>query len=112
MTNTETDIKVLKRAKNLIKKGWTQDAYARNVDGTKVEPTDPDAVKFCMRGALYRACRDFDSEISMSRTYDYLHKIHYKDDKSLSLVDINDGAKTKKEVIDVFDKLIEYVEKW
>ncbi len=44
---------VLRRAADLVDKGWTQDALARLADGTRTSFRDPDAASFCIIGAVY-----------------------------------------------------------
>jgi len=46
---------VLDRALELLRKGWTQDAYARDGEGRKVEVYNRDAKSFSARGAILRA---------------------------------------------------------
>ena len=38
---------------DLIEKGWSREAYARDKFGDPVHISDPDACKFCVAGALY-----------------------------------------------------------
>lgn len=42
----------LKKARALIAKGWTQDAYARRRDHHKTDPCSPAACYWCASGAL------------------------------------------------------------
>jgi hypothetical protein len=45
-------------AMELIEKGWTQRAFARDRDGRKVLASDPRACKWCIGGAIYLAYPD------------------------------------------------------
>lgn len=51
----KTTSEILRAAADLIDKGWTQGAYARNATGASVGPHDTDAVCFCALGAISRA---------------------------------------------------------
>lgn len=51
---TET-IRVLREARELIARGWTQEVSARDANGTPVAPTDDTATCWCTIGALMRA---------------------------------------------------------
>ena len=50
-------VRILKEARALIsdEKNWTQDSFARNSAGEKVEPANERAVCFCAIGALAKA---------------------------------------------------------
>ena len=48
-------IRILRRARNLMRKGWTKDAYARNAKGRGVNFKAKTATHFCATGALRRA---------------------------------------------------------
>ena len=50
--------KVLVRAAELVAMGWTQKVGARNELGQKVVATDPQAVSWCLNGAINRALLD------------------------------------------------------
>lgn len=39
----------------LIRRGWTQYAYARNAEGVNVDEDAPSACAWCIRGALWKA---------------------------------------------------------
>lgn len=40
------------------KSKWTKRAYARNAKGEKIESWNPDAVCFCLKGAINRCYQD------------------------------------------------------
>lgn len=50
--------KVLLRAAELVAMGWTRGVGARNELGQKVVATDPQAVSWCLNGAINRALLD------------------------------------------------------
>jgi hypothetical protein len=50
--------KVLLRAAELVAIGWTRGVGARNELGQKVVATDPQAVSWCLNGAINRALLD------------------------------------------------------
>lgn len=54
--STPAGTKLLQDARDTISnpKHWTQDANARTSDGRPTCPSESDADKFCMMGALYR----------------------------------------------------------
>ena len=54
------DTEVLARARALVANPdtWTQGATARDARGRRVEPEDDEAVRFCLIGALHRACAE------------------------------------------------------
>src|SRR6185295_6995413 len=50
--------RVLARAKNLLaNRGWTQGVFARDKNGREVSAGDSKATRFCINGAIDRACR-------------------------------------------------------
>jgi hypothetical protein len=52
--------KVLRKALNLVRAGWTRGADARTARGQIVVVHDPRAARFCSVGALRRAARRVD----------------------------------------------------
>jgi hypothetical protein len=54
----EMHSKVLLRAAELVAMGWTRGVGARNELGQKVVATDPQAVAWCLNGAINRALLD------------------------------------------------------
>jgi hypothetical protein len=54
----EMHSKVLRRAAELVAMGWTRGVGARNELGQKVVATDPQAVAWCLNGAINRALLD------------------------------------------------------
>lgn len=50
---------IFKNTRNLVAKGWTQGTYARDANGNPSKTLDdPEAVCFCISGAMSRACFD------------------------------------------------------
>ena len=47
------DSELYNKAADLIEKGWTQQAYARNKEGYDVDPGKNDATSWCLSGALW-----------------------------------------------------------
>jgi hypothetical protein len=45
---------ILNEAASLIRKGWTMNAEARDLNGNIVHVTSDDAVSFCVLGAIHR----------------------------------------------------------
>lgn len=48
-----------------IKRGWTQGAFARRKNGDKVLYNSPEAVRWCVRGAINAACPDRNRRIKV-----------------------------------------------
>jgi hypothetical protein len=59
---------ILRTARALVVKGWTQGAFARpdETDDDEVEPDDPSAVCFCMLGAVRAVAAAGDQESAES----------------------------------------------
>jgi len=56
---TQSSVQFLRDARKLITdNGWTQNAWARNASGNAVPADHPDAVCFCVAGALKRVAID------------------------------------------------------
>lgn len=45
-------VKKLKRASDFLRRGWTKRMLAHDKDGVECSPTSPDAVAWCMTGAM------------------------------------------------------------
>ena len=48
---------IMSCAADLIRRGWTQGAFARTPIGREVAASDPDAGKWCLCGAVWKASR-------------------------------------------------------
>ena len=57
MITVQEKIDVLKMARDLIQEpdAWVQECHAWNHLGEETDPTEPDAVCFCLEGAILRA---------------------------------------------------------
>lgn len=96
-----TTLQVLRKARALIKKGWTQGAFARRKNGHTTEDDSAAAVKFCVRGAINRVARFGEWQVASKCLQDAL------DDPWRSLVEFNDAKGRKRaEVVALFDRAI------
>lgn len=105
-------VEYLEKGLELIKKGWCQNAGARNKNGCSVSARSPEAVSYCMDGALYKTLNpyiDVDNKLTISlRGRLYINAILRSKNYLHSLITFNDTeGRTKEEVIDVFEKAIE-----
>ena len=92
-------VKTLKKAKKLLKSGWTKLASARNKYGNPVSIDCKNAVRFCASGAVLRSTQD---EATQNRIYG-LFDILLRE----SIVAYNDRYHvSKNDILDVFDKAI------
>ena len=91
-----TYLEILKDARELIgdPARWTQDAYARNVDGKTTDPLNPDAVCWCAVGSIIKFTGSRLTEFVLSK---YAN--------GMSLISFNDNH-THAEVLSVFDRSI------
>lgn len=99
-------VDTLKRARQLIKKGWTQNAYARDRYGNMVDEDSPGAVRWCAAGALHRVTRE---NIVMWRKAKVLLN---RESGYGGIISLNDDTGTTKEmVVSVFDRAIRSAQK-
>jgi hypothetical protein len=116
-------IKILKKARSLLSKGWTQKHAARNKYGHRVDYLSPTATKFCAFGALDRAFLN-SLKPSGATSTDYnakdisdiaLQEEAYVRTACRSYIDFNDrqpsGPIGKKNVVDLFSSAIKRLEK-
>lgn len=85
--------RVLKRAYVLLEKGWCQGCSARDSDCLAVSPTSPEAVQFCMTGAIVASTPD-------NQRYDafeYLQDTVFK--RQFSIPSYNDAPNRRKQTI-------------
>lgn len=54
----QLDLRVLKRARELIERGWTQKWFAKTKLGRNCAVNSPYAICWCTSGAISRACID------------------------------------------------------
>lgn len=81
---------------------WTKEAYARNKLGIKILSSDPNAVKFCALGAIRAAKCEPQVQTKAQIT---LNRVAMEIGAE-SIVDLNDDAKSFKEILDVYDAAI------
>ena len=96
-----TPVEVLKAAREKIAQGWTQGSYAKDVLG--LPDGGKHAVSFCSVGAMWAVERDICKvEVACEAFRRALPR------KWISITDWNDApSRTKKQVLDTFDKAIE-----
>lgn len=99
MTNKQT---IAKEAAKLIRKGWTKGTMARTKDGRRIPYTENEAVSFCARGALARACVNLNQyECFMTVENEFEVRID-----NYSMAEYNDSlAKSAEDVAKVFDEI-------
>lgn len=61
---------ILKRTKEYLKKGWCQHSLAMTKDDKAVTVHDPEAIKWCLIGAIFRASDDIRNEFPETRCHD------------------------------------------
>jgi hypothetical protein len=99
-------LKVLRRMKTLLRKGWTQNVSARNAKGYATLFTAADATRFCLLGAEYRAAYELESQVPIEAVEPLLRRCA----KARNIPDYNDDPKrTKKEILAVVDCAIQKV---
>src|SRR5438132_8158865 len=97
-----TTTMVLKKARALIVRGWTQGWFARNSKGEHTNPCAKDAVEWCLSGAIIKAT-PYSCDTNPFRTI----RSSFRDRKPRSLPRWNDNPKRKKaEVLALFDRAI------
>lgn len=101
MDNAEETLSILKDAKELIEKGWTQGCMARDSHGIYALYDSKEAVCFCITGALWRVGQGEDVVIPLIRLMQ--HAAGIPEDRFIS--SWNDEAeRTQEEVVALFDK--------
>lgn len=114
-------IKAMEKAIKLIKKGWTQDAFARNILKTPINEKRSDAVEFCMVGAINRATfngrkknYDYDTRIEIFKAFEGCISVYppgFPASRS-DLIVFNDRAgRTKEEVLEAMNCALENLKK-
>lgn len=97
----------------LAKKGWTQHVTARDKWGFEVSIHDKKAAKFCAIGAIYKASLGLIA-IRLSAEKFLLAEINsgHRDNPFCNVASWNDmPMRTKKDVLQLFDKVIDRLEK-
>jgi hypothetical protein len=97
-----TTKEMLTEARSLIKKGWTQGSFAKDVNGNEVDPKSSQAVSWCSLGAMEAAC--YCPRDSRLPILDILRRAA----GTCVISDWNDHPNTtKEEILAAFDKAIE-----
>lgn len=92
---------LLRKVRNLVARGWTQDAWARDAGCRPVEESDPTACQWCVSGAFYLL--DPEREAAVSTARKILCSIVGIEDDDLS--DWNDApGTTQSEVLAMLDR--------
>jgi hypothetical protein len=100
---TKREKQTLRRAKALIKKGWCKGSFARDKNGMGVPFNSPQAVKFCMLGAVYRAAGSSSNNLATD-LYHILCKVM---PNTVSYFNDKFGRK-KSQILAKFDQAINY----
>ena len=111
-------VKVLQDAKELIKKGWTKKAYARDLAGKVVDPWSHAAVCWCARGAIMKAagltsfcCSEVKYHIAVMASQAISMAAQGEGEASLNrIITANDDAFKAETVLVYFDKAITIAE--
>jgi len=66
----------------LVRKGWTQNACARDENGVAVEPTGPCACRWCLFGAMLCSANDLIADDALRVMNDFVttSAIYWQDD--------------------------------
>lgn len=106
-------VEILTKARALIRKGWCQDAYAKTKSGEPCGELEPEASRFCARGAVYRSIPvgRSDYRILAAEVFGELDEA-LPNGKGGSLVRFNDTRGRKRsEVVSVFTRAIQKINK-
>jgi hypothetical protein len=106
-------VDVLKGAKELVAKGWCQGTRAMDKDGQRVDPKDPNAVRWCLLGSVAAVSPRMVEEIYASVVLQEVARgmagrwgLH-----SLNYISYNDDeSRTHEDVLEFLDKAIELAE--
>jgi hypothetical protein len=105
MASTAKKQEVLKKARNLVKNGWTKNVEARDANGSSVPSGSPKAVEFCVMGAV---CCSTKSYVLQEELLKAIRVNLPKNFESISA--FNDAKSTNlKKVLALFDKTIKSV---
>jgi hypothetical protein len=92
-------MKILARAIEIIEKGWTQGAAAKDAEGNDVGVDSEKAVSFCLVGAFTRAETELNI-VDVDGEYTVI-KFHVYNQFGMGLPTFNDTRKSKEEVLEV-----------
>lgn len=95
-----TTVEVLRKARELVAKGWTQGWFAKSAANRRVTWTSPKACKFCAVGAIYAAANgapvtDAIRALSAAAGCGFLGIPHW-----------NDNLATKRDVLSAYRRAI------
>lgn len=106
MAEQDQVLAVLREARRLIAEvGWTQWAFARDVDSIEVSPKNPKACCFCLFGAVIRANSNLGFPARVRAAVDQALDSAVGPTHSNHVI-FNDHARTKEDVLAVLDKAI------
>lgn len=113
-----TLLNILRDAKKLIsnKNNWCQHAGALDKNGECVYSLNEEAVKFCVLGAINRACNKHIPTINsqynsiVSKLLQYLNKFSYRLYKKPYVIEVNDYS-SHEDVIKVLTEALKEKEK-
>lgn len=104
-----TELEHLRKMRELLANGWTQDTLAQDKTGEPVWPTNPDAVCFCIVGSTNRACSLPSTKVKI---FNLLARVlaHQADGRT-DITYFNDmPGRTQAEILAVVDRAIEIAE--
>ena len=106
-------IEILKKTRDLVEQGWCQLKIAKNSVGIEVSVDDPSAVKWCIEGAIARACFERfpgqfgPRQLLLCSTYNYLGRQLLNTGVTRGLAKWNDAnGRTKQQVLEFLDNAI------
>lgn len=106
---------ILEKARELLLRGWTQRAFARNQYGTPVPSWATDACCWCAHGAIVRAQYELFGATAKALESNTVISCMEQLDVLLNSADLsafNDLlTTTQKDVLDLFDRAIEMTER-
>lgn len=94
------------RVRELLSKGWTQEAYARDAEFNECEATAPEAARFCILGACEKVWAEMGHN-PVSAFLSEIMAIGYQDVPTYN----DDPERTKEDVLGLCDKIIKTIEK-
>ena len=111
--NQKTQIvELLKETRHLLKRGWCQGAWAKDIQGHPIESSSLKAECFCLMGAIYRAGLDLHTPIAVrNRAEDFVRNALLAEGEVGGIIVFNDAEdRCLSEVLKLIDKAITSVE--
>ena len=114
--NPDLRVKLLREARDIVSRGWCQNAWARDSFGACVDSDSWHATTFCVTGAIGKAYRNyFGSNLDLSDQIYLGGELGAEfalggvaDEELSGLLDWNDhDDRTQQEVVDRFDRAID-----